>query len=204
MSARDEILGRIRAALADAPAPITVSRRYAVSQPDVDPVALFAERVDDYRAVVETVSDAQLPSAIASALTRHGARRVAVPPDLPSDWLTTADVEAIVDDPPLSVLDLDSVDAVLTGAALGIALTGTIILDAGVAQGRRALTLLPDVHICVVRADQIVATVPEAVRSIAPTRPQTWISGPSATSDIELNRVEGVHGPRTLHVLIVK
>ena len=103
----------------------------------------------------------------------------------------------------MTVQDLDRCDGVISGCAVAIALTGTIILDGGTAQGRRALTLLPDYHLCVVRADQIAGTVAEALTRLDPSRPQTWISGPSATSDIELNRVEGVHGPRNLAVLIV-
>jgi L-lactate dehydrogenase complex protein LldG len=199
--ARDVILGRVRAALGDRPTPPVVDRSYSRSGTG-DPVALFAERVDDYRATVEIVTD--LPGAIAAALAARGVRRLVVPADLPPDWLVAVDVEVLADAPPLSVERVESADGVLTGAALGIALTGTIVLDAGVAQGRRVLTLLPDVHICVVRADQIVGTVPEAIARLDATRPQTWISGPSATSDIELNRVEGVHGPRNLHVLIAR
>jgi L-lactate dehydrogenase complex protein LldG len=108
------------------------------------------------------------------------------------------------DDPPLGVADLDAADGVVTGAALAIALTGTIVLDTGPGQGRRALSLLPDLHVCVVEAGQIAANVPAAIERLAPGRPQTWISGPSATSDIELNRVEGVHGPRSLHIIVVR
>jgi len=201
--AREAILGRIRAALADRPSPEPVQRSYRRSEPG-DTVALFAERVDDYRATVEILAPDALPARIAAILTERGARRVAVPPDLPHAWLAGADVEAVPDDPPLSVGDLDAVDGVVTGAALGIALTGTIVLDAGPGQGRRVLTLLPDFHLCVVAADRIVGTVPEALAALDPRRPLTWISGPSATSDIELNRVEGVHGPRTLHVLVTR
>ena len=202
--ARAEILVRIAEALADRPAPAPVDRSYRRAGDHPDPVTLFAERVDDYRATVEIVTAAGLPAAVARVLSARGARRVAVPVDLPGEWLTEAEVEPLVDDPPLSAADLDGADGAVTGAAVGIALTGTIVLDAGSAQGRRALTLLPDFHLCVVRAEQIVATVPEALARLDPARPLTWISGPSATSDIELNRVEGVHGPRTLHVLVVR
>jgi L-lactate dehydrogenase complex protein LldG len=201
-SARETMLQRIRAALADRPAPPAVERSY-LRNGIADPFGLFAERIGDYRATVEIIGAAALPRTIGKALVDRAARRIVVPADLPAAWLAEADIEAIRDAPPLSVHDLDAADGVVTGAAVGIALTGTIVLDAGPTQGRRALSLLPDFHLCVVRADQVVGTVPEAIARLDPVRPQTWISGPSATSDIELNRVEGVHGPRTLHVLVV-
>ena len=203
--ARTEIMARISAALADRPTPPPIERSYRrTSDEDGDTIELFAARVDDYRASVETVPEHEVPGAIATALAACGVRRVAVPVDLPSSWLTGTDAELLVDAPQLSAADLDAVGGVVTAAAVGIALTGTIVLDAGFGQGRRALSLLPDVHLCVIRADQIVWGVPEALERLDPKRPQTWISGPSATSDIELDRVEGVHGPRTLHVLIVR
>ena len=126
-----------------------------------------------------------------------------VPDGVPHDWLVADGVERVPDSPPLSSDDLDRIDAVLTGCALAIAETGTIVLDGGPDQGRRALTLVPDHHLCVVRADQVVDDVSAAVAALDPRRPLTWISGPSATSDIELRRVEGVHGPRHLYVLLV-
>jgi L-lactate dehydrogenase complex protein LldG len=209
--ARAEILARIRDALADHPTPPAVSRSYGRDvEPGTDVVALFAERAADYRATVEIVDEHALPATIAAVLRAHGARRVAAPADLPEHWLGGAsaaggpECDWLRDDPPLSVADLDGADGVVTAAALAIALTGTIVLDAGPAQGRRVLTLLPDLHVCVVRADQIAATVPAAIARLDGRRPQTWISGPSATSDIELNRVEGVHGPRNLHVIVVR
>jgi L-lactate dehydrogenase complex protein LldG len=201
---RDEMLGRIRAALADRPRPVPVPRDYLRTLDGADVVALFAERAADYKATVARVPSPELPGAIASALQERGARRVVVPAGLPDGWLAQADTEPLRDDPPLSWHDLDQADGVVSGCTVAIALTGTIILSAGPAQGRRALTLLPDYHLCVVRAEQIVGTVSEALARLEPTRPQTWISGPSATSDIELDRVEGVHGPRTLRILIVE
>ncbi|MDQ4116608.1 MAG: LUD domain-containing protein, partial [Actinomycetota bacterium] len=131
-----------------------------------------------------------------------GLRRILVPPGFPAD-LVPGGVVTVHDGPDVPVDELDRCDAVISTAALGIAETGTIVLDHGPGQGRRAATLVPDRHVCVVHADQVVPGVPEAVAALDPSRPQTWVSGPSATSDIELDRVEGVHGPRTLHVLLV-
>ncbi len=198
---KQEILTRIRGALADGPGPVTVPREYRRSLDGTDIIALFAERAADYRATVTRVSTVDVAGAVAAAL---GTRRIVVPQGFPAEWLAAADIEPLRDEPPLSYADLDGADGVVSTCAAGIALTGTIVLDAGPGQGRRALTLLPDYHLCVVRADQIVGSVPEALARLDPTRPQTWISGPSATSDIELNRVEGVHGPRTLNILIVE
>jgi L-lactate dehydrogenase complex protein LldG len=188
------ILGRIRSALTDRPATPSIPRAYARSRSFDSVVDLFGERVADYRAVVHRVDD-----VVATIRSTLAGRRIAAPDDVPAEWLVP---EVTWLREPLSVSDLDTSDGVLTGCAVGIAETGTIVLDAGTAQGRRALTLLPDYHLCVVRADQIVGTVPEALERLDPVRPLTFISGPSATSDIELDRVEGVHGPRNLEVLI--
>ncbi|MFE7226797.1 lactate utilization protein C [Nocardioides sp. NPDC057577] len=193
--ARTEILARVRAALADvepAPRPESAPVPREVTGDIVD---LFAERVADYRAVVERCSPDDLADRIAAALP---AGQVVVPPGLS---IQVAD--AILDDGTLTAAELDRIAAVVTEARVGIAETGTIVLDHAPDQGRRAISLVPDTHICVVREDQVVPDVPEAIALLDPARPQTWISGPSATSDIELDRVEGVHGPRTLHVLVV-
>jgi len=213
-TARNEILRRIRSALRDVPAAeqpseVPVARDYrragAPSGPDL--VARFAERVAEYKASVQRVTAAELPGAIAQSCARRGVRRLVIPADLPEGW-APAEVDLLRDEG-LSNTELDTSDGVLTGCALGVAQTGTIILDGGPAQGRRAISLLPDYHLCVVRADQIVDLVPEAIARLTDAvrlarRPITLIAGPSATSDIELNRVEGVHGPRTLEVLIVE
>jgi L-lactate dehydrogenase complex protein LldG len=194
VNAREEILARLRAALADRPAAEPIPRDYGrhLDEPDPDIVELLTGRLVDYKATVHRT--------IADAL--DGVETLLTPADLPSTWLTSYNAKIVVDDH-LSVHELDRVDAVLTGCAVAIAETGTIVLDGGPAQGRRAITLVPDRHIVVVRTDQIVGRVPEALPRLAPARPQTWISGPSATSDIELNRVEGVHGPRRLNVVIL-
>jgi L-lactate dehydrogenase complex protein LldG len=155
---------------------------------------LFAERVADYRAVVERCTPDELAGRVAAAVEG----RVAVVPEG-----LGVDVPGAIVDTGLTALELDEVDAVVTEAAVGVAETGTIVLEHGAGQGRRALTLVPDLHVCVVRTDQVVPDVPDAVALLDPVRPQTWISGPSATSDIELDRVEGVHGPRSLHVILV-
>jgi L-lactate dehydrogenase complex protein LldG len=204
--ARDEILARIAEALADAPPEISVPREYARSlDPAVDVVELFAERVADYRATVHRTEVPGLPAVIATVLVGWGVSRLVVPAGLPTEWLAGANgVEIVRDEPPLSVEDLDATDAVITDCAIAIAETGTIVLDASPGQGRRALSLLPDRHLCVVDAARITGTVPEALARLDPRRPQTWVSGPSATSDIELERVEGVHGPRILDVVIVR
>jgi L-lactate dehydrogenase complex protein LldG len=214
VDAREEILTRIRAALRAAPAPpAEVPRGYARTRPVQDLLAHFAERVEDYRAVVDRVSPAELPGAVAAACGRYGVGSLVVPVDIPAEWTSALDgVDVLRDDDPadprggglLSIAALDQVDAVLTGAAVGVAETGTVVLDSGALQGRRALTLVPDVHVCVVSGYQVVDDVPAAVERLEAHRPLTWISGPSATSDIELERVEGVHGPRTLHVLLVE
>jgi L-lactate dehydrogenase complex protein LldG len=203
MSAREEVLRRIRTALADVPPgdEVDVPRGYLRAVPaGVDVPALFAERVADYRATVRRVTAEELPAAVAAAL---GDGRIVVPADVPAAWLAESGAEVVRDDGTLTAVDLDAMDGVLTGSAVGIAETGTIVLDGGAAQGRRALSLVPDRHVCVIRTDQVVGTVPAGAARVDPTRPLTWISGPSATSDIELQRVEGVHGPRTLIVLMV-
>ena len=191
-SARDEILGQVRAALAGTARGARPPIPHGSTADDV--VALFAERVADYRAVVERCTRRQLSARLKAALPEG---RVVVPAGLS---VTVPD--AVVDDG-LSAAELDACAAVVTDATVGIAETGTIVLDHGPGQGRRAITLVPDVHVCIVRADQVVADVPDAMPRLDPAKPLTWISGPSATSDIELDRVEGVHGPRTLHVLLV-
>ncbi|WP_037144109.1 LutC/YkgG family protein [Rhodococcoides fascians] len=199
MSAKDEILERIRSATAGGAVGTKVPRDYDRA-PWAGPgnVDRFAETVDDYRAQVFRVSESEIASTVRGLLV-DGAR-VVVPVDVPAYWVEGV---STVPDTGLSVDELDGFDAVITGCRVGIAATGTIVLDAGVAQGRRALTLVPDHHICIVQAEQVVDTVPQAFAELDPTRPLTFVSGPSATSDIELNRVEGVHGPRLLDVLIV-
>lgn len=196
VTARDEILARLRTALADDPPPVQVPRRYRRVDERPDLIGTLVDRLVDYRAIVHRGIDA-LPRLLG------GIDRLAVPTDIPADWLAGYAGQLHRDAPPLSAATLDELDAVLTGCAVAVADTGTIILDAGPTQGRRALTLVPDRHICVVRTDQVVGLLPEAVSRLDPRAPQTWISGPSATSDIELNRVEGVHGPRRLEVVLV-
>jgi L-lactate dehydrogenase complex protein LldG len=214
--AQHDILRRIKLALRDIPAserpedvPIARDYRQAGTSSHAELIERFIDRLIDYKAKVARVGEAQLGQAIASACAARGVRRLVAPADLPEGW-APAGVELLRDSGgALSNQQLDQSDGVLTGCALGIAQTGTIVLDGGPIQGRRVLTLLPDYHLCIVRADQIVELVPEAIAQLGPAvreqrRPITLISGPSATSDIELSRVEGVHGPRTLEVLIVE
>lgn len=208
--ARDEVLARVRAALRDvprdeAPDDVGVPRDYVrATDPTTDVLALFIERVADYQATARRIAAAELPVVVARTLAERGVRRLAVPADLPADWIAATEAELVRDDGALDATALDTVDGAVSGCAAAVALTGTIVLDAGRAQGRRALTLVPDYHLCVVLASQVAGSVPEAVARLEPNRPLTWISGPSATSDIELSRVEGVHGPRTLDVLLVE
>jgi L-lactate dehydrogenase complex protein LldG len=220
VNARDEVLSRIRAALGgeadgasqepgagppphgdSGPPPATGYRTRGEldRRPLLD---MLAERLADYRAAVRRTTPAGLQASLAAALAERGARRVVVPPGL--DLPALPGTELIIDDD-LSAHDLDALDGVVTAAAVAIAQTGTIVLDGSADQGRRAITLVPDYHLCIVHADQVVELVPEAVSRLEPraARPLTWISGPSATSDIELSRVEGVHGPRTLEVILV-
>jgi L-lactate dehydrogenase complex protein LldG len=204
-TARDVVLERIRAALGDRPPTVEVPRDYERSlPPGMDVLDLFVERVSDYRATVHRTTERGLRDEIARVVATHGATRIAIPAGLPDAWLVASPATWVFDDPPLTYRDLDGLDGVITGCAVAIAETGTIVLDAGPDQGRRAISLLPDLHVCVVMAVQVVGTVPEALERLDPTRPQTWISGPSATSDIELQRVEGVHGPRTFDVVLVE
>jgi L-lactate dehydrogenase complex protein LldG len=207
-TARDVVMRRIRDALGSAPpAPGGVPREYrCAGEPvDFDPVELFCEVVADYDATVHRVDEAGLEDALAETCRARGATRLVVPVDAP--WRLPG-VELVADDPPLAPLDLDGLDGVLTGCATAIAQTGTIVLDGAGESGRRAITLVPDLHLCVVRADQVVPAVPDAIAAVAPAvhegRPVTFVSGPSATADIELIRVQGVHGPRTLDVFVVE
>ncbi|WP_171170572.1 lactate utilization protein C [Streptomyces sp. I05A-00742] len=211
-TSRARILGRVRRALTDVPAyerprDHPVARDYLRvhgQRTPAESAALLAARLTDYRASVHRTGADGLPALLRELLDRRGARRVVVPAGLPGTWTAGADAEVVVDRPALTARELDAVDSVVTGCALAVAETGTIVLDAGPDQGRRCVTLVPDHHICVVRtADQIVDSVPQALERLDPRRPLTWISGPSATSDIELDRVEGVHGPRALDVVLV-
>jgi L-lactate dehydrogenase complex protein LldG len=206
MSARDEVLRRVRAARPLAP--VTVQRAYDEGTADeagADLTTLLVDRLVDYRASVRRCEPATVAAAIAGFL--DGVPKVVAPAGVPDEWVSSYAGTVVRDGAPapLTVADLDEPGiAVVTGCAVAIAVTGTIILDAGPDQGRRLLTLVPDHHVCVVQADQVAAGVPAALRRIAdPTRPLTLVSGPSATSDIELNRVEGVHGPRRLDVVVV-
>ncbi|HEY6793613.1 MAG TPA: LUD domain-containing protein [Kineosporiaceae bacterium] len=210
--AKGVVLARIRAALGPAaPAMPAVPREYAThgAVPPGDPAVLdlLAHRLEDYRAVVLRCAPDDLAATVAQALVGRGARRIVVPHGLEAAWLAARwDGEALRDSPdrPLPVTTLDAVHGVVTECAVAIAETGTIALDSSPRCGRRAITLVPDYHLIVVRADQVVASVPEGLARLDPQRPITLISGPSATSDIELDRVEGVHGPRTLDVVIVE
>ncbi|MFJ6350677.1 lactate utilization protein C [Streptomyces sp. NPDC092046] len=212
MSSRDRVLGRVRRALAGLPAepepyeeavPRAYLRQHGERSPE-GTVDLLAENLADYRAQVHRCTPGELPAVLAELLAARGARTVLVPPGLDPGWLAASDAERIPDRAESTPAELDRIDSVVTGCAVAVAETGTLVLDGSADQGRRRITLVPDHHVCVVRVpDQVVASVPLALARLDPARPLTWISGPSATSDIELDRVEGVHGPRTLEVVLV-
>ncbi|MEW2392245.1 LUD domain-containing protein [Streptomyces venezuelae] len=217
MSARDRVLGRVRRALADVPADSVpgddiayekaVDRGYAREhgvRTVEETVDLLAENLADYRAIVHRCTEDEVSDLLMRLYAERGSETVLVPPELPPHWLAAADPVRIHDRAVSTPHELDRVDSVITGCAVAVAETGTIVLDGSPDQGRRRITLVPDHHVCVVRVpDQVVASVPQALERLDPVRPLTWISGPSATSDIELDRVEGVHGPRTLEVVLM-
>ncbi|MFD4717293.1 lactate utilization protein C [Streptomyces sp. NPDC058423] len=216
MTDRETVLGRVRRALTDVPREerpedVPVPRDHLRVHGERTPAAtadLLARNLADYRALVHRASAAGLPDLVAALLAARGARTVLVPDGLPERWTAAAGAAGVrlrPDDPRTTAAELDAVDSVLTGCAVAVAETGTIVLDGGRGQGRRRITLVPDHHICVVRVpEQVVDSVPQGLERLDPTRPLTWISGPSATSDIELDRVEGVHGPRTLEVVLLE
>lgn len=214
MSARDEVLARVRSALVDVVQPdptldVPIQWEYGRPTEMADILQTFVEMVLDYKAVVRRVPESEVPGTIGALLAEYGVTSMVLPTGVDVGWrraVADAGVTIHSDDPPLSRAELNAIGGVLTASRVSIADTGTIVLDHRDDQGRRALSLVPDLHLCVVRADQVVSDVPEAVarlqESIDAGRPLTWISGGSATSDIELNRVEGVHGPRTLLVIL--
>ncbi|MFJ6861596.1 LutC/YkgG family protein [Streptomyces werraensis] len=210
MSSRERILGRVRRALADVPPGEDgpVERDYLREHGErtvEETVDLLAENLADYRAVVHRTDPGSLPRVVADLLAARGASTVLVPSGLDEGWLAAAEVTRVRDEATSTPHELDQVDSVVTGCAVAVAETGTIVLDGSPDQGRRRISLIPDHHICVVRVPgQVVSSVPQALERLDPARPLTWISGPSATSDIELDRVEGVHGPRTLEVVLVR
>ncbi|MFI1060799.1 lactate utilization protein C [Streptomyces spororaveus] len=207
MSSKDRILGRIRRALRDDAPAAPIPRDYLPvhgARTPAERVDLLAAHLAEYRAVVHRTDEEALPALLTRLLAERGARSVLVPPGLPAHWLPAQGPARVPDRAEDTPYRLDRVDSVVTGCALAVAETGTIVLDGGPDQGRRCITLIPDHHICVVRVPgQVVDSVPQALPLLDPARPLTWISGPSATSDIELDRVEGVHGPRTLEVVLV-
>lgn len=204
-TARDTVLGRVRDALALAPArPVTVPRDYRTGRtlPDAERLDLLTDRLVDYKARVHPCTADRTAEVIAQVLRERGARRIGVPAGLDAGWLAAWDGEVQRDSADIPAPTLGELDGVVTASAVSCAETGTIFLDGSGDQGRRALSLVPDLHVCVVDLSTVEAGVPEAVARLVPERPTTLISGPSATSDIELERVEGVHGPRTLVIVI--
>lgn len=214
--ARSAVLGAIRAALRDVPREeqpeqVPVTRNYREKDETTSRatiIQLFAEHTEEYKANVRQVEEGDLPNALAAICQQRSIRRLVLPEDIPDAWIPT-NVEVLRDGhQQLTQEQVENSDGVLMGCAVGIAQTGTIVLDGGALQGRRLLSLLPDHALCVISSEQIVALFPEAIRSlhkevITRRAPITFISGPSATVDIEMSLVEGVHGPRTLDVFVI-
>jgi L-lactate dehydrogenase complex protein LldG len=201
MNGRDEVLTRVRDAIAAmAGESVEVPRGYR--RRTDQGLQTFLDRLHHYDARTRRVREDDLNTAVPAALRERGARRVVAPDGIPDAWLEGT--QALRDEPPLGPHALDEADVVVTTCAVAIAETGTIVLDGSAGMGRRALSLVPDYHLCVVRANQIVGGLPEAIGGLDPVRPLTFVSGPSATVDIELVRVAGVHGPRTLEVIVAE
>ncbi|SOD98136.1 LutC/YkgG family protein [Blastococcus haudaquaticus] len=206
MTAREDILGRIRTALGpDRRVPAEISRDYRLTDdrsPD-DLLDVLTDRLEDYKATVVRCGPADvaptMARALRTALGEHAPADVVVAPGVPAAWRP----DGAVEDDGRPAVDLAAYAAAVAGVSVAIAETGTLVLDGSALSGRRALSLLPDCLVCVVEAHQVVSGVPEGLARLDPTAPLTMISGPSATSDIELQRVEGVHGPRTLVVVLV-
>jgi L-lactate dehydrogenase complex protein LldG len=199
VNARDEVLARVRAAIAPATAPAPeVPREYRTRSDDG--IDTFIDRLRHYQAQTHTVAASELDTTVRTILADRGVRRLVAPDGVPEVWLEQ--VEALRDSPALDAHTLDQADGVITTCAIAIAQSGTIVLDGGPGMGRRILSLVPDYYLCVVHAEQVVGSLPEAISKLDPTRPLTFISGPSATVDIEMVRVRGVHGPRRLEVIV--
>jgi len=205
-TAREAILSSIKFSNRTAAASVPIPRSYRrpARTEDRSTVELFAERVSDYQATITFSDAAGLANAVNAALESRGSTSLVVPEGVPPEWLANFKGTTVIDGGQLELAIIDRADAVVTGCTAGIAETGTVVLNSEVNQGRRIITLIPDHHVVIIREDQIVPDVPDVIERLSPARPQTWISGPSATSDIELSRVEGVHGPRKLDVIIVR
>jgi L-lactate dehydrogenase complex protein LldG len=201
VSARDEMLARVRSAIAGAPAPSQEVPRDYLMRSD-DGIDTFIDRLHHYQAQTHRTAASNLDETVRAILDERGVRRIAAPDGIPNGWIDH--LEPLRDEPPLDAQTLDQADGVISTCALAIAQSGTIILDGGPGMGRRILTLVPDYYLCVVRADQLVGSLPEAIAKLEPTRPLTFVSGPSATVDIEMVRVRGVHGPRRLEVVLAE
>jgi L-lactate dehydrogenase complex protein LldG len=201
---RDRILQRIRRANAQSAAQPPIPRDYdrISGRTPAETLAHFEERLRDYDARLFTANRGDIAIVIAEILIAANRHRIAIPTGLPTEWRDDS-IEWTPDDN-LSVDALNSVDGVMTAATVCVAASGSIALQHGPAEGRRSLTLLPDYHLCIVEASQVVETLPEAFARLDPFRPVTFISGPSATADIEMTRIKGVHGPRFLDVLLIE